>query len=112
MKIAKGLALLAFLAMTVVLVFAFTKGNFFEEGAKLLAMPWGIVSMVDLYSGFTLFSIWIVFREKSIPLSIFWVILVMLMGFWAGALYTLLAFHASSGNWDVFWYGKRKKTIG
>ena len=51
--------------MTGVLIYGFTIGNFSAEGAKLLAMPWGIVSMVDLYVGFTLFSCWIVFREKG-----------------------------------------------
>ncbi len=37
-----------------------------RKAAKLLAMPWGIVSLVDLYVGFALFSIWIVYREKAI----------------------------------------------
>ena len=47
MKIAKIIALLGLLAMTVVLIYGFTVGNFSGEGAKLLAMPWGIVSLVD-----------------------------------------------------------------
>lgn len=109
MKVAKWLAVLVFLSMTGILIFAFSKGNFFEEGSKLLAMPWGIVSMVDLYSGFILFSMWIVFREKAVLPSIIWVVMMMVMGFWAGALYTLLAMQSSGGDWDTFWYGKRKK---
>ena len=55
MKIAKVLALLGLLAMTGILIYAFTSGTFSSDGAKLLAMPWGIVSLVDLYTGFTLF---------------------------------------------------------
>ena len=65
MKIAKLIALAGLLAMTAILVYGFTVGNFSAEGAKLLAMPWGIVSLVDLYVGFALFSGWIVFREKA-----------------------------------------------
>ena len=56
MKLAKIVALLGLLAMTVVLIYGFTMGDFFEEGRLLLTMPWGIVSLVDLYVGFTLFS--------------------------------------------------------
>lgn len=107
MKIAKIIALIGLLAMTGILIYGFTVGNFSEEGAKLLAMPWGIVSMVDLYVGFALFSCWIVFREKALLPSIIWVILMMVLGFWAGALYTYLALNQSNGDWKHFWYGKR-----
>lgn len=107
MKIAKSIALLGLLAMTAVLVYGFSVGNFFEEGAKLMAMPWGIVSLVDLYVGFSLFSGWVVFREKAALPSIIWVILIMTLGFWAGALYTLIALQTSQNDWKRFWYGKR-----
>jgi len=107
MKIAKTIALLGLIAMTIVLIYGFTLGDFSTEGAKLLAMPWGIVSLVDLYVGFTLFSCWIVFREKAALPSIIWVILMMVLGFWAGALYTLIALQNSSNDWKRFWYGKR-----
>jgi hypothetical protein len=107
MKIAKVLALLGLLAMTGILIYGFTVGNFSAEGARLVAMPWGIVSLVDLYVGFTLFSCWIVFREQAILPSVIWVILMMVLGFWAGALYTFIALQTSGGDWKRFWYGKR-----
>jgi len=107
MKLAKVISLLGLLAMTAVLVYGFTIGDFGGEGARLLAMPWGIVSLVDLYVGFTLFSCWIVYREKAVLPSIVWVILMMVLGFWAGALYTFLALQTSGGDWRRFWMGKR-----
>jgi len=107
MKIAKVLALLGLLTMTGILIYGFTVGNFSVEGAKLVAMPWGTVSLVDLYVGFTLFSCWIVFREKAVLPSVIWVILMMVLGFWAGALYTCIALQTSGGDWKRFWYGKR-----
>ena len=107
MKIAKGIALAGLLAMTGILIYGFTVGNFFAEGAKLLAMPWGIVSLVDLYVGVGLFSCWIVFREKALLPSVIWVILMMVLGFWAGALYTFIALQTSGGDWKRFLYGKR-----
>lgn len=107
MRIAKFISLAGLLAMTGILIYGFTVGNFSAEGAKLLAMPWGIVSLVDLYVGFALFSCWIVFREKTWLPSAIWVVLMMVLGFWAGALYTFLALQSSGGDWKRFWYGKR-----
>jgi len=107
MKTATSIALVGLVAMTAVLIFGFTAGNFSAEGARLMAMPWGIVSLVDLYVGFALFSCWIIFREKSWLRSTVWVLLMMVLGFWAGALYTFIALRASDGDWHRFWYGRR-----
>lgn len=107
MKLAKVISLLGLLAMIAVLIYGFTVGDFGTEGARLLAMPWGIVSLVDLYVGFILFSCWIVYREQALLPSIFWVVLMMVLGFWTGALYTFLALQKSRGDWRLFWMGKR-----
>jgi hypothetical protein len=107
MKIAKLIALLGLLAMTAVLIYGFTVGDFAADGAKILSNPWGIVSLVDLYVGFALFSGWIVYREKAWLPSVIWVIAMMVLGFWAGALYTYLALQSSDGDWQRFWMGKR-----
>ena len=106
MKTAKIISILGILAMTAVLVYGFTIGNFFNEGGQLTAMPWGIVSLVDLYTGFTLFSMWIIYREKSLPVAILWTIGMMVLGFFAGSLYAFLALQSSGGDWRKFWLGK------
>lgn len=106
MKIAKLVALLGLVAMTGALLYGFTVGNFAEEGRQLLSMPWGIVSLVDLYVGFTLFSGWIVYRERSWR-SVVWVVLMMVLGFWTASLYSLIALQASGGDWKRFWMGRR-----
>jgi hypothetical protein len=107
MKIAKAIALLGLLAMTAVLIYGFTIGDFAEEGKQLLSMPWGIVSLVDLYVGFVLFSVWIVYREKSAVRSVVWIVLMMVLGFWTASLYTFIALQTSSGDWRRFWMGRR-----
>ncbi len=107
MKIATVISFLGILAMSGVLVFAFTKGNFAEEGSKLLSMPWGIVSLVDLYVGFTLFSAWIVFRERAFLPSLVWVVLMMTLGFFTAILYIFLALQKSQGSWKRFFFGNR-----
>ena len=106
MKIAKIITFLGILAMTAVLIYGFTVGDFFAEGSKLFAMPWGIVSLVDLYTGFVLFSGWIIYREKSLPVAILWTIAMMLLGFFAGSLYAFIALQKSGGDWHKFWLGK------
>ncbi len=107
MKLAKAVSLLGLLAMTAVLIYGFTVGDFNAEGSQLLRMPWGIVSLVDLYTGFILFSGWIIYREKALFPSVIWVILMMALGFWAGALYAFIALQGSDGDWRRFWMGKR-----
>jgi hypothetical protein len=106
LKIAKLISLLGVFAMTAVLIYGFTIGDFSGEGSQLLSMPWGIVSLVDLYTGFTLFSAWIIYREKSLPVAILWTIAMMTLGFFAGSLYAFLALQSSSGDWRKFWLGK------
>jgi len=85
-------------------------GNFSKDGAALLANPWGVVSFVDLYAGFALFSIWIGFREKRVFFAILWIILMML-GFFTGNLYVLIALYQSRGDWLTFFLGARKDII-
>ena len=98
MKTARLVALLGLLAMTGVLIYGFAVGDFGGEGKTLLSMPWGIVSLVDLYVGFTLFSCWIIYREKSLIRSVLWVILMMVLGFFTASLYTLIALQTSDGD--------------
>ncbi|MBN1261458.1 MAG: DUF1475 family protein [Anaerolineae bacterium] len=107
MRIARIISLVGLLAMTGILVYGFTQGDFAGEGSRLLAMPWGIVSLVDLYVGFTLFSVWIVYREKSPAVSVLWVVLMMTLGFFTASLYTFLAIQGSKGDWQRFWMGHR-----
>lgn len=107
MKIAKIIAVLGVVAMTAVLIYGFTAGDFGRDGGEIVRNPWGIVSLVDLYTGFTLFSAWIVYREKSISTALLWVVLMMTLGFFTASLYVFLALQNSNGDWKKFWMGKR-----
>ena len=107
MRAAKVLAILGIVAMTAVLIYGFTVGDFTTDGGRILANPWGIVSLVDLYTGFILFSGWIVYRERSVAAMVIWVILMMVLGFFTASLYTLIALQRSGGDWQRFWMGKQ-----
>ena len=106
MKIAKIISRLGILAMTGALVYGFVVGDFSTDGGKILQNPWGIVSLVDLYTGFTLFSAWIVFREKSILQILIWVVLMMVLGFFTASLYVFINLYKTDGDWKQFWLGK------
>ncbi len=107
MKGTRLLALLGIVAMSAALANGFLRGDFSAEGSRLLSMPWGIVSLVDLYVGFTLFSGWILYREGWTLKAAAWVVLMMVLGFFTGALYTFLALQSSKGDWNKFWQGVR-----
>lgn len=108
MKIAKWIAGLGVLSMTVVLLYGFIVGDFFEDGGKIVGNPWGIVSLVDLYVGFFLFSLWIWYREEHLLNAIVWVALMMVLGFFTGSLYVLIALIQSNGDMDVLFKGKKR----
>ncbi len=106
MILAKAVALLGVAVMSAALFYGFAIGDFFREGRQLAAMPWGIVSLVDLYTGFVLFSGWIIYRERSVLVAVLWTIAMMTLGFFAGSLYTFIALHRSGGDWRRFWLGR------
>ncbi len=111
MKVAKVIAWLGALAMTAALLNGFIAGDFARDGGALLANPWGVVSFVDLYVGFALFSIWIAFRETKVVLAVIWIILMMVLGFFTGAVYVLIALYRSEGDWVRFFLGGRAEKL-
>lgn len=108
MRLGKALAWLGLIAMTGGLVNGFISGDFFADGAELLANPWGVMSMIDLYVGFTLFSMWIAFRETKLLAKVIWIAAMMILGFFTGALYVLYAFYTCKDSWAVFFMGSRR----
>jgi uncharacterized protein YneF (UPF0154 family) len=110
MKIIKYIALLGVIAMTIALLNGFIYGSFIEDGKALLENPWGIVSMVDLYVGFTLFSLWIIHRESLLSHKIIWVVLMMVLGFFTASVYVFYVFHTSNNDMLKAIHGKNIPT--
>lgn len=107
MNIAKIIAALGIVAMGAALVYGFSIGDIGKEGAIIGGMPWGIVSLVDVYVGFILFCGWVVYREKSLPVALVWTIAVMVLGNFVTSLYVLLTLFNSNGDWKKFWLGAK-----
>ncbi|MFC2099597.1 DUF1475 family protein [Candidatus Bipolaricaulota bacterium] len=97
------------LAMVAVLIYGFVEGDFAGEGRRLLAMPWGKVSLVDLYVGFVLFACWILFRDGITLPSVVWIAAVMILGSLAICLYVLAALRSSRKDWGLFFLGRHAK---
>ena len=71
----------------------------------LLANPWGIVSLVDLYVGFTVFSAWIWFRENDAIVATAWTVAMMTTGWLGGCVYVLRCLRKDEGDWEWFFTG-------
>ena len=106
-----GALVCAFL-MSIFILRAIALGDGSAQLANLLAMPWGQVSLVDLYVGFSLFSGWIWFREQNTVVAVAWTCAMMCLGFAAGSVYVLLALRQCRGDWTRFWMGARSSEAG
>jgi hypothetical protein len=103
---ARAVAGVGFVVMTIALAWGFTTGHFWEEGSVLMGMPWGVISVIDVYTGASLFSGWIAYRERSAWKTAAWVVLIFVMGNWATTLYALIAAGSSGGDARRFWMGR------
>ena len=68
-----GLAALAFVAL---IVWAAKVGDFSGAGAWLIAAPWGIVTLVDLYIGFVIIALF----ECKVWRTILWIAPLPILG--------------------------------
>lgn len=88
-----GLAVLA--GMAVAIWFGLAEGNFMSEGSDIWSLPWGRVSLVDLYLGLALFAAWVALREpKVVTTAAWWAALLLLGNLAAGAYVTVAAFRS------------------
>jgi hypothetical protein len=107
MQIALLVSILCCLALGFNLFHAFQNGDFIKETSIILSLPWGMVTIGDIFVGIMLFSMWILHREALSVRAIIWIILIAALGFFIASLYTTLALRASHGNWQHFWSGRR-----
>jgi hypothetical protein len=66
--------------MLAVIVRAFIVGSFGAEGAQLLDLAWGQVTLVDLYLALLLAWTWIAWRERSWARAAIWLVATVTLG--------------------------------
>ena len=90
------------------LAYAFHSGDFFAEGERIIAMPWGLASLVDVYIGFAFIGLWIFWRETNALKATLCFLPLLLLGNLYTCLYILYAIYTSAGDMRVFMNGKRR----
>jgi len=89
-------------SMAGVIIWALGEVSVFDS--PIPDLPWGVVSLVDLYSGFVLFSLWIFYKENVFP-AIVWTFFVMTLGSFTIALYVIYSINKSDGDIQKFFMG-------
>ncbi|MEA2070112.1 MAG: DUF1475 family protein [Asgard group archaeon] len=107
MVIGKILSVLGMIGMATALLYGFIWGDFLGDGNILLSIPWGIITLIDIYISFAVFCGFIIYRESHILLTLGWIILVIVLGSFTICTYLFIAFHTSKGDWSIFWHGKK-----
>ena len=103
MTITKVIAYLITIAMVSTIFWAQNQVSVFDS--IIPSLPWGVVSLVDLYSGFILVGIWIFYKEKTVS-GLVWIFFLMTLGNLTTAIYVIYSLNKSKGNITKFFMGK------
>jgi predicted membrane-bound dolichyl-phosphate-mannose-protein mannosyltransferase len=68
-------------------------------------IPWGIVSLFDVYVGFFFFIGWIAYRESCPGIVLAWAVAICVGGNVVAGIYAILALLKSKGDTTVFFMG-------
>ena len=103
MTITKVIAYLITIAMVSTIFWAQNQVSVFDS--VIPSLPWGVVSLVDLYSGFILVGIWIYYKEKLIS-ALIWILFLVTLGNLTTAVYVIYSLNKSKGDISQFFMGK------
>lgn len=101
------LSVLVVAVMVLTISFGLASGEFFSDGSAIWALPWGKVTLVDLYAGLILFGLWIALRETRRQTVAFWWVGLALLGNLVAALYVAKAAFGSETVEEML-IGKRR----
>ena len=85
----RRVGMIGVMAMVTALGYGVLEGDFSAEGAVLVDLAWGRVSLVDIYTGVFVFATWIVWREDSMRRATPWLVLLVVFGNFGIAPYLL-----------------------
>ena len=103
MTITKLISYFISVSMIGVIIWAQNQVSLFDS--PIPDLPWGIVSLVDLYGGFILVCFWIIYKE-SLYTAIVWSFFVLILGNLTTAIYVIYSINKSRGNIVHFFMGK------
>ena len=76
--------------MVYLVIITSMESNLFHLPAAVVHEPWFQTTLVDFYFLVTILSVWVVYKEKSILISILWIIAFICLGSIGAALYVFL----------------------
>jgi hypothetical protein len=91
LSIVRVVAGLGALTMAAAIAWGFLTASFTEEGAALLELTWGRITLIDIYLAFLLGWAWIAWRERSVPRAAAWLVATVVTGSLALFVYVLAA---------------------
>ncbi len=103
----QAVALVGVVTMTAALAYGIWAGGLMKDGALIARLPWGLVTLIDIYVGILLFSCWVVYREHRLLTAAIWVVAILSLGNLVTCCYVLLAARQSNGDMKRFWMGER-----
>ena len=78
------------LAMLAVTTWAQSREGLLSALARIPGDPWFVATLFDTYFAFLAFFFWVCARERSLVVKIVWLILIVLLGNIAMAVYALI----------------------
>jgi hypothetical protein len=91
LKLLRGYAVMVFLTMLALIVWASLQENVVAAFLRMLRDPWSVATLADCGFGFFAFWLWLLWKERSMPRAIPWLLAIMGLGNLAIAAYLLLA---------------------
>ncbi|MEM8877376.1 MAG: hypothetical protein AAGD23_05840 [Pseudomonadota bacterium] len=82
--------LLAGIGFAAIIIWAFGVGDFGASFTAILADPWGVVALADLYLGFLLFAFIIAGFEASALRATVWIVALVVLGNTISAIWLAL----------------------
>lgn len=107
MKIAKWISFGMWIIMSISFIWGASTGKVVSQEIAIVQLTWGKINAIDLYIGLLLFSMWIIYRERSGVQKTLWIILFLALGNWATSLYVFLSLRKANGSWRRFFQGAR-----
>ena len=89
------------------LIWATLTGDFGAEGRALMALPWGVVSLMEIYVGLGLFFAWVFYREPNWLRAALWLVAAIVLGNIVSCCYVLVAASTAKGDAARSWCGHR-----
>ena len=103
MTITKLISYISAVSMSIVIIWAQSEVPIFQS--PIPELPWGIVSLVDLYAGFIFVCLWMFYKEKM-QHAIIWSLFMLTLGNLTTAIYVLYSIRSSKGDMKKFFMGK------